>query len=337
MTKTVLLIEPTIRPIGVEYLNRKFHVVIAPDGLEDTIIHYINEHNAHAVVVRTESITRKIIEACPSLEVIGMHGVGLDHIDVQSATENGVMILNAPFSNYTSVAEHSILSILALSRDLRVSDQKVRNNEWNHREIYFPMEINGKTLLIVGMGRVGQDLVKKAKAFNMNVFALDPFVSDSEMKLHGVQKIEDLNAYLPHCDFVSLHAPLTKGTYHSFSFEQFELMKETSYIINLGRGSLINEEALYDALLYKKIAGAALDVLEQEPPSSENPLFSLENVIFTPHFGGDTLEAKDRCSESITQEVGRALDGQISRSLVNQLVLGNARGLNKKIQFEGVN
>ncbi|WP_053591405.1 hydroxyacid dehydrogenase [Bacillus sp. FJAT-22090] len=329
MTKTVLLIEPTIRPIGVDYLTSNFNVVVAPNGLEETIIEYINEHKAHAVIIRTEKITKNILEQCPTLEVIGMHGVGLDTIDVPSATEHGVIVLNAPFSNYTSVAEHSIMSILALSRDLRVSDSKVRNNEWNHREVYFPMEINAKTILIVGMGKVGQDLAKKAKAFNMNVLGFDPFLSESEMKIHGVLKVDDVNLYLPQCDFISLHAPLTKSTFHMFSAKQFELMKDTSFIINLGRGSLINEEALLDALVHKKIGGAALDVLEQEPPNSDNPLFKLENVIFTPHFGGDTLEAKDRCSESITKEVGIVLQGQISRNLVNLQVLGNAKYLNK--------
>ncbi|WP_342513528.1 hydroxyacid dehydrogenase [Sporosarcina sp. FSL K6-1522] len=337
MNKTVLLIEPTIRPIGVNNLRNHFNVVVASDGSEETIINMINTHKASAVIVRTEEITKRVLESCPTLEVVGMHGVGLDHIDVRSATENGVMVLNAPSSNYTSVAEHAMLSILALSRNLLVSDSKVRSNEWRYREIYFPMEINAKTLLIVGMGKVGQDLAKKAKAFNMSVLGFDPFVSESEMKLHGVVKIEDLNGCLSQCDFISLHAPLTKGTHHSFSYDQFEAMKETAFIINLGRGPLINEEALFVALNQKKIAGAALDVLEQEPPSPQNPLFKLENVIFTPHFGGDTLEAKDRCSESITQEVGNAIQGRISRNLVNHHVIGNARALNKKSQLEGVN
>jgi len=185
--------------------------------------------------------------------------------------------------------------------------------------------VNGKTLLIVGMGRVGQDLAKKARAFNMNVLGFDPFVTESEMQLHGVVKIDDLNMCLPICDFISLHAPLTKSTHHLFSAKQFELMRDSAFVINLGRGSLINEQALYSALVTKKIAGAALDVLEQEPPNSDNPLFALENVIFTPHFGGDTLEAKDRCSESITQEVDVVLNGKISRNVVNPQVLGNAK------------
>lgn len=325
MTKTVLLIEPTIRPNGVEYLTNHFNVVLAPNGSEVTIIDYINKHQAHAVIVRTEKITRNILESCPSLEVVGMHGVGLDNIDVPSATETGIVVLNAPSSNYTSVAEHAMMSILALSRNLNISDSKVRNNEWQYRETYFPMEVNGKTLLIVGMGRVGQDLAKKAKAFNMNVLGFDPFVTESEMQLHGVVKIDDLNMVLPICDFISLHAPLTKSTYHLFSAKQFEFMKDSAFVINLGRGSLINEQALYSAIVTKKIAGAALDVLEQEPPNSDNPLFTLENVIFTPHFGGDTLEAKDRCSESITQEVGVVLNGKISRNVVNPQVLGNAK------------
>ncbi|MDQ0272698.1 hydroxyacid dehydrogenase [Cytobacillus purgationiresistens] len=334
MTKTILLIEPTIRPIGVEYLTTNYNVVLAPNGSEETIIEYINKFNVHALIVRTEKVTKRILDNCPTLEVIGMHGVGLDNIDVASATENGVMVLNAPFSNYTSVAEHSIMSILALSRNLPLIDKKVRNGEWNYRDMFYPMEINAKNLLIVGMGKIGQELTKKAKAFNLNVFGFDPFLSESEMKLHGVLKVEKLEEYLPKCDFISLHAPLTKSTYHMFSSKQFELMRNTAFIINLGRGSLINEEALLDALVSKKIGGAALDVLEEEPPNRDNPLFKLDNVILSPHFGGDTLEAKDRCSESISKEVCKVLSGEISKNLVNNQVLGNARA--RKSILKGV-
>lgn len=332
MNNTVLLIEPTIRPIGVEYLRKHCTIVMAPNGQEETIINTINKHKISSVIIRTERITRKIVESCPTLEVIGMHGVGLDNIDIPAATENGVMVLHAPFSNYTSVAEHSLMSILALSRNLLICDSKVRNNEWHYREVYYPMEINGKTLLIIGMGRIGQDLAKKAKAFNLTVLGYDPFVSKSEMQLSGVTKVEDLNTSLPICDFVSLHAPLTKSTHHLFSYEQFDLMKDSSFIINLSRGPLINEEALYKSLIEKKIAGAALDVLEHEPPKNGNPLFQLNNVIFTPHIGGDTAEAKDRCSEFITREVCRAIQGEIPNGLVNYNVIGNARVFKNKLK-----
>ncbi|MFM1654802.1 hydroxyacid dehydrogenase [Brevibacillus sp. B_LB10_24] len=325
MKKTVVLIEPTIRPVGVEYLQNNFNVVLASNGSEETLIDAIQANQASAVIVRVEHITRKIIEQCPSLEVIGMHGVGLDTIDVQAATENGVMVLNAPFSNYVSVAEHAIMSILALSRSLRTSDLKVRSGEWHYREVYYPMEVNFKTLMIVGMGKIGQELAKKAKAFNMQVLGFDPFVSASDMKLYGVTKVDDLDAAIPACDFISLHAPLTKGTHHLFSAKQFGLMKPTAYIVNLGRGPLIDQAALYEALKNNKIAGAGLDVLEQEPPNQDDPFLALDNVIFTPHFGGDTLEAKDRCSESITLEVGKALRGNMPSSLVNPKVLANAR------------
>ena len=325
MKKTVVLIEPTIRPVGVEYLKNNFDVVLAPNGVEETLIGTIRSSEASAVIVRVEHITRNIIEQCPTLEVVGMHGVGLDTIDVQAATEHGVMVLNAPFSNYVSVAEHAIMKILALSRKLRISDNKVRSGEWSYREVFYPMEINAKTLLIVGMGKIGQELAKKAKAFNMNILGFDPFVSASDMKLYGVTKVDDVDSALPLCDFISLHAPLTKGTHHMFSTQQFELMKQTAYIVNLGRGPLIDQAALYEAIKNNKIAGAGLDVLEQEPPNPNDPLLTLENVIFTPHFGGDTLEAKDRCSESITLEVGKVLRGNMPASLVNPKVLANAR------------
>lgn len=325
MKKTVVLIEPTIRPVGIEYLQNNFNVVLAPNGSEETLIDAIHSSEASAVIVRVEHITKSIIEQCPTLEVVGMHGVGLDTIDVQAATENGVMVLNAPLSNYVSVAEHAIMSILALSRNLRTSDAKVRSGEWRYREVFYPMEINFKTLLVVGMGKIGQELAKKAKAFNMQILGFDPFVSASDMKLYGVTKVDDVDSALPQCDFISLHAPLTKGTQHMFSTKQFDLMKPTAFIVNLGRGPLIDQAALCEALKSNKIAGAGLDVLEQEPPNPNDPLLTLENVILTPHFGGDTLEGKDRCSESITLEVGKVLQGKMPSSLVNPKVLANAR------------
>ncbi len=325
MVKTVLLINPTIQPVGVDLLNKECRVVMAPDGAEDTLIRYINENNAEAVITRVEKTTRRIFESCPSLAVVGQHGVGVDNVDVKAATDNGVLVLNVPAGNYMSVAEHTIMSILALSRNLRVSDSMVREGHWEFRDAYYPMEVNGKTLLILGLGRIGYEVARKAKAFNMRLFGYDPFVAPEDMALVGVQKVEDLSACVSEADFISIHTPLTPATRHMISADLLSRMKKTAYVVNVGRGPVVDQNALYEALKNGVIAGAALDVLEQEPPKADEPLLKLENVIFTPHFAGDTRESKYRISLTLATEVIKVLRGDGSGNVVNPKVLGSAR------------
>ncbi|MHC1759996.1 MAG: hydroxyacid dehydrogenase [Negativicutes bacterium] len=325
MEKTVLLINPTIQPAGVDLLQKECRVVIAPNGTEETLIQYINQNQIQAVVTRVEKITRRIFENCPSLLLVGQHGVGVDNIDVTAATENGVLVLNVPAANYMSVAEHTIMAILALSRNLLVSDSKVRAAEWQFRDTFYPMEINGKTLLIVGLGRIGQEVARKAKAFNMCLLGYDPFVTVEDMALVGVKKIVDIGACVPEIDFLSIHVPLNAATKNLISAEILQRIKSTAYIINVGRGPVIDQHAIYEALKNKVIAGAALDVLREEPPQANEPLFELTNVIFTPHFAGDTREAKHRCSLTLASDVIKVLQGASSSSIVNPKALGAAR------------
>lgn len=315
--KNILLINPTIRPVGVELLKKECNVFFAPDGEEDTLIEYINKHSVEAVLTRVEKITRNIIESCKGLKVIGQHGVGLDNIDVAAASENGVLVLNVPDANYISVAEHAMMFILALSRRLLMADSSVRNGNWKFRETNIPMEVADKNLLIVGLGRIGRDVAKKAQAFNMKVMAYDVFVDADTMNSLGITKAESLEQGLGEADFISVHAPLTSETRGMISAEQFKLMKKTACIINLGRGPVINEEALISALKSNEIAGAGLDVLELEPPDEGNLLFDFSSVILTPHFGGDTAEAKDRCSTILARTAIDALNGSKPYNAVN--------------------
>jgi len=315
---TVLLIQPTIQPVGVEILEQNCRVVMAPDGSEDTLIKYINENQAEGIVTRVEQITRRVIESCNSLKVIGQNGVGVDNIDVQAASENGVMVLNVPDANYVSVAEHALMSVLALSRNLIQADQNVRAGNWFFREKKIPVEVAGKTLLIVGLGMIGRDVAKKALAFDMRVISYDAYVTQERMATLGVEKIESLTEAISQADFVTIHAPSTQETRHMFSTAQFQAMKKTAGLINLGRGPLVDEKALCEALHSGEIAGAALDVFEQEPPAQDNPLFKLENVILTPHIGGDTIEAKRRLSANNATAVVETLNGQTPRNWYNR-------------------
>lgn len=306
----ILLIHPTIQPNGVAYFEEHANVFYAPDGRAETLIRCMNEHQIEGVAVRCEPITREIMEAVPSLKVIGMHGVGLDHIDVKAATELGVKVLNIPDANYLSVAEHTMMFILALSRSLRINDSSVRADAWYSRESRYTMELLGKTLLIVGFGRIGRAVAKRAQAFDMKVMAYDGFVSRQAMEELGVEKAETLDAGLERADFVTLHVPLTPETRGMMSTPQFQKMKKSAYVINMGRGPVLDEEALAQALAGGELAGAGLDVLSVEPPRADHPLFQMDQVLFTPHIGGDTIEAKRRTSELLSRTMLEALDGQ---------------------------
>ena len=307
---TVVLIEPTIHQAGVDVLKEHCNVVLAPDGKAETLIRIINEHQAEGLLPRVEQITRQIIESCPSLRAIGEPGVGLDNIDVDAATEHGIKVLNVPDGNYTTVSEHALLFILACAQNLIRADKNVRIGNWRYRDTNLPGDVAGKTLFIAGFGRIGKNVAEKAKVFDMNVLAYDQYVSAEAMQALGVKKVETLEDGLWEADFVTIHVPLTPETRGMFSAPQFTAMKKTAYICNLGRGPVIDEPALYQALVNGEIAGAALDVLDPEPPKDDNPLFQLDNVIFTPHTGGDTRESRERLAIKAAEAMISALDGE---------------------------
>ena len=314
----ILLINPTIQPNGVKYLQAHGNVFFAPDGGTDTLITWMNEHSIEGVLTRCELIGKEIMDAVPTLKVVGQHGVGLDNIDVAEATAHGVQVLNVPDANYISVAEHTLMMILALSRSLRINDCSVRADGWYSRENRYTLEVFQKNLLIVGLGRIGRTVAQRARAFDMHVMAYDGFVSGQTMAQLGIEKIDDLDEGLRQADFVSLHVPLTPETDGMMSTRQFQTMKNSAYVINMGRGPVVDEGALVTALQAGEIAGAGLDVLGTEPPRKDHPLFQMDQVLFTPHIGGDTREAKRRTSEILSRTVLEALDGQAPYNWVNR-------------------
>ncbi len=314
----VLLIHPTIQPNGVAYFEENANVFYAPDGQEDTLIRCMNEYQIEAVALRCEPITRRIMDAVPTLKVIGMHGVGVDHIDVKSATQHRIRVLNVPDANYLSVAEHTMMFLLALSRSLGINDRSVRDDAWYSREQRYTMEIYQKNLLIVGFGRIGKTVAKRAQAFDMHVMAYDGFVPQQAMEELGVEKVDRLEDGLAVADFVTLHVPLTPETRAMMSDEQFKQMKNSAYVINMGRGPVVDEDALVRALEAGEIAGAGLDVLETEPPRADHPLFHMHQVLLTPHIGGDTIEAKRRTSDILSRTVLEALDGKDTYNWLNR-------------------
>ncbi|WP_369282557.1 hydroxyacid dehydrogenase [Oscillibacter sp. GMB15532] len=324
MRHRVLLVEPTIQPVGVDILKAHCEVFMACDGTEDTLIQKLNEHQAEGIITRVEHITHRILEKCPSLRVIQQHGTGMDNIDIFAATAHGVRVQNVPDGNYISVAEHVVMSILALSRNLIQADAAVRQGNWNYREIRIPHEIAEKTLLIIGLGRIGRSVAKKAQAFDMQVIGFDPFVSAEQMEGIGVKKIETLDNGLSEADYVTIQLHLTLETEGMISTAQLHRMKNTAALINLSRGPVVDQEALYAALRDHKIAAAALDVFEKEPPEFTDPLFSLPNVILTPHFGGDTWEAKQRLAKKAAENLILALDGVDTYNWANRTAMEEA-------------
>ena len=318
MKHRVLLIEPTIQPVGVEMMKEHCEVYMAPDGKEETLIRKINEHEIEGVVTRVEQMTRKVIESCPSLKVIQQHGTGMDNIDIAAATEYGVRVQNVPDGNFTSVAEHVMMSVLAASRNLVQADHEVRKGNWKFRETNIPNEVANKNLLIVGLGRIGRDVARKAQAFDMNILSYDPFVSAEQMNAIGVKKFDTQEDGLKEADFVTIQLHLTPETKGMMNAERFKIMKDTAVLINLSRGPVINQKDLYKALKNHDIAFAALDVFEKEPPADDEPLFTLPNIIVTPHFGGDTYEAKQRISTKAAENMILALDGKDTYNWANR-------------------
>jgi D-3-phosphoglycerate dehydrogenase len=327
MMSKVLLFEPTIQPVGVEIISSEAQIIMAPNGDEETIISYLSAGDISAAVTRVEKITRRVIERAYALKVIGQHGVGVDNIDVQAATENGIIVVNALTSNYVSTAEHAVMFMLALSRRLLETDVQVRKGNFQFREKFYPTEINGKILFILGLGRIGSEVAKKCRlAFNMEVLACDPKLSSVEMASIGVKKV-DLKTGLHNSDFVSIHVPLSQETSHLIGEKELSLMKKTAVLLNLSRGPVIDQNALVRALKENWIGGAGLDVFDPEPPLPDDPLLELPNVILTPHFAGDTYEAKQRCSEIIANEVLCVLKGRLPNSIVNPEVFSNRQFL----------
>lgn len=315
MQKTIVLIKPTIIPEGVAFLNARYNVVMAENGREDTLISCIRDNQASAVIPRTQTISRKVIEACPSLEVIGQPGSGVDNIDLAACSELGIPVVHAPFCNAVCVAEHTMMFILALSRNLTVWDVRVRQESWHLRDEYLPMEVAGKNLFIIGLGHSGWEVARLAKAFHMNVMGLGR-ASAAQMEARGVEKVSSLSSGLTEADFVTLHLPLTPDTHHMISCSELACMKKNAFLINVSRGPIVDPQALYEALGSRSIAGAALDVMDPEPPGPDHLLLGLDNIIFTPHLAGDTREAKIRCVMTMVKEVDKVLSGMTPQYII---------------------
>ena len=276
----------------------------------------------HGMTVRTANISRKIIENSKNLSIVSRHGVGYDSIDVNALNDCGIPLAIAAHSNMISVAEHAMFMLLALSKNVFYYDKFARKADWSNRWDIKAWDVADKNILVVGFGRIGSRLVKRALAFDMNDFVYDPYVNQSEIKKSGAVIVDNYKDILSKMDAVTLHCPKNDETTDMFSTEEFNMMKDSSFLINCARGGIVNEKALYDALTSKKIRAAGMDVYDDEPSTSSNPLFSLDNILLSPHIAGVTIEATIRMSKQAVQNVLDFFDNKIDPEvIINKNVL----------------
>jgi D-3-phosphoglycerate dehydrogenase len=257
------------------------------------------------------------------MKVVTRIGVGYDAVDVAALSRRKIPLMVAGTANSPSVAEQALFMMLTLAKRAVEMHALVREGNWSARLGKLPYDLFGKTVLIVGFGRIGTRTAKRCLAMEMNVLAYDPYKSAAEIRAAGCEAVADLDPALPGADFVSIHCPKTPETVGMFNAARLKRMKPSAYLINTARGGIVVEAALYDALASGKLAGAGLDVFEQEPPAVPHSLFELPNVIIAPHVAGVTWEAVDRMSEQTARNILSALDGDpIRQNVINHDVLG---------------
>jgi D-3-phosphoglycerate dehydrogenase len=277
----------------------------------------------HGVALGATRFGERELDAAQDMQVVARIGVGYDSVDVTALSRRKVPLMVAGTANSPSVAEQALFMMLTLAKRGVELHALVKDGQWSTRLGLLPFDLFGKTVLIVGFGRIGTRTAKRCLAMEMTVLVYDPYKSAAEIKAAGCEPVPDLDAALPLADFVTLHCPKTPETAGMFGAARLARMKPSAYLINTARGGIVVEKALHDALVSGKLAGAGLDVFEQEPPPLGHALFELPNVIIAPHVAGVTREAVDRMSEQTARNMLSALDGQpIRQNVINQDVLG---------------
>ncbi len=312
----VLVADP-LEEAGIALLREIAEVEVRTKLSEDELCHLVEGFDA--LVVRSGTkVTRKVIEHGTNLKIIGRAGIGVDNIDVEAATERGIFVVNAPSAVTTAAAEHTFALLLGLLRKIPQAWQSVRQGQWERAD-FVGFQLQGKTLGIIGLGRIGTHVARYAKAFGMKVIGCDPFITEERALQLGIE-LKELEDLLSESDVVTVHVPLTKETYHLLNVSALALMKKGAFLVNTSRGGVVDEEALYKALVSGKLAGAALDVLASEPPkegSVSAKLLRLDNVVVTPHLGASAKEAQEEAAVEIAQQVSAVLRGDFPTTAVN--------------------
>ena len=311
-----VLISDNLAPVGAQILldaglEVDIKTGLAPEELLKIIPQY------EGLVIRSATkVTAEIIEAATNLKVVGRAGIGLDNVDVTAASKHGIVVMNAPDGNATTAAEHAIAMMVSLARNIPQATASMKEGKWEKKK-FMGRELTGKTLGIIGIGRIGSIVADRAQGLKMKVIAYDPHMPEDLVKKLGVE-LTTIDEVCRKSDFISVHVPMTKDTRHLISAPQFKNMKKDAMFIDCARGGVVDEEALFEALSSGEIGGAALDVFEVEPTTKENcPLLSLDNFICTPHLGASTSEAQENVAVTIAKQISEYLRTGVVSNAVN--------------------
>ena len=316
MKKKVLYILP-IHESGMNRLRENFEVIVSKDAEKETVMALIPD--VHAIITRLCVIDADIINAGKNLKAIAKHGVGVDNIDVKTATDQGIVVLTTGDVNSLTVAEHVVFALGAMAKRISYFDRQMHENNWKSREPEGSTDLYGKTLGIIGYGKIGTYVAAMARnGFGMKLIVYARYPHKREIEEKGYIYTNDLDWLCQEADAISIHVPLSEETQDLFDERRLSLMKPTSYLINFARGGIVNEKALYDALSNKKIMGAALDVFEKEPPEEDSPLLKLDNVLLSPHVAYATADARMRMSMQVAEGIEDVLNGRIPKFAANK-------------------
>ena len=311
-----ILVADSISSKGIDALasDGLFEVIVKTGLPESELIQSIE--GCEALIVRSQTkVTKRVIEAANSLKVIGRAGVGIDNVDVEVATKHGIIVMNAPGGNTISTAEHAFSLLLSTARAIPQAHASMKSGKWDRKK-FEGVELHEKTLGILGMGRIGTEVARRAIAFGMKVLVFDPYLSASKARSLQIEVVEQLHDLLPHADFITVHMPLTEETRYMIGEKELPLLKRGVRIINCARGGLIDETVLAEGLSSGQIAGAALDVFEEEPLPENSKLRFLDTLTLTPHLGASTAEAQEMVGIEIAESIRLALlKGEIRNSV----------------------
>ena len=291
----------------------EIEVVIGAKMTEDELCAVIGEYDGMIVRSATK-VTARVVENAARLKVVGRAGVGVDNIDIPAATSKGILVVNAPGGNTIAAAEQTMAMMLALSRNIPRACATLRSGKWD-KKAFMGVELRDKILGVIGLGRIGSAVAKKAQGMDMNVVAFDPYITEEKAELLGI-KLLSLEDVFRQADFITVHIPLTKETKYIVGENAFSLMKDGVRVINCARGGVLDEQALYNAMKAGKVAGAALDVFEKEP-NTDSPLYEFDNFIATPHLGASTKEAQLSVAVDVSESIVAALKGDFVKNTVN--------------------
>jgi len=309
-----VLVTEEIADAGLDMLRERFEVDVAL-GLDAADVAK-RIADADALIIRSATqVDAALLAAAPKLKVVGRAGIGVDNVDVEAATQRGVLVVNAPQSNTISAAEHTMALLLAEARSVAAADASLREGRWDRKK-FQGVELYGKTLGILGLGRIGSLVAERAAAFGMRLVAYDPFVTEERARQLGVELVATPEDVFTRCDFLTIHLPRTPETEGLVNAESIAAMRDGVRILNVARGGIVDEAALADAIRSGKVGGAGVDVYAEEP-CTDSPLFEVPEAVVTPHLGASTVEAQDRAGMTIAEQVVAALSGEFVPHAVN--------------------